>query len=79
MISACKTKCYKGIMVPYKMITHAAVDAEESLYRRCLANKYPNIEAGDYTACSKDIYAQRCEMLMTHFADTAEGLLSKIH
>ena len=78
-MAVCKDRCYKGIMVPYKMVAHQAQDSEESLYRKCLADKYPNIAASDYTGCTKDIYAQRCELLMGHFAQSAEALLSKIH
>jgi hypothetical protein len=66
-------------MVPYKMMAHQAADSEENLYRACLADKYPNIQQSDYTECTKNIYAQRCEMLMGHFVNEAENVLAKIH
>jgi hypothetical protein len=31
------------VVVPYKIVQHQSADAEESLYRKCLAEKIPNI------------------------------------
>ena len=39
----CKQTCYKTVIVPYKIVQHQAADAEENLYRKCLAEKFPNI------------------------------------
>ena len=44
-------------MVPYKIVAHLAADAEENLYRKCLADKFPNLEQEDYISCTKNIYA----------------------
>ena len=75
----CKQSCYSQILVPYKIVAHQAADAEENLYRKCLAAKFPNIQQADYISCTKNIYEQRVEILMTHFANTSEKLLSTIH
>jgi len=53
----CKQACFKNIMVPYKIVAHLAADAEENLYRKCLADKFPNLEQEDYISCTKNIYA----------------------
>ena len=42
-LAACKQACYKNIIVPYKIVQHQAADAEENLYRKCLADKFPSI------------------------------------
>jgi hypothetical protein len=78
-MASCKQNCYSQILVPYKIVAHQAAEAEENLYRKCLADKFPNIQQSDYISCTKNIYEQRVEILMTHFANTAEKLLSSIH
>ena len=78
-MAGCKQTCFETIQVPYKMMLHQAQDSEENLYRQCLASKLPNIKHEDYTTCTKDIYAQRVEILSHHFANTAEQFLGKIH
>jgi len=78
-MQACKERCYSSIMVKYKMVAHQSRDAEENLFRQCLAEKYPNVQQGDYSACTMNVYSQRVEMLMNHYANTAENLLDEIH
>ena len=39
----------------------------------------PNISQTDFVACTNNIYAQRVEMLMNHYADSAEKILADIH
>jgi hypothetical protein len=39
----------------------------------------PNIQPEDYTACTKNIYTQRVELLSTHFANTCEKFLGQMH
>ena len=39
----------------------------------------PNIQQNDFVLCTNNIYSQRVEMLMTHFANSAEGILKVIH
>jgi hypothetical protein len=78
-LAPCKQTCYAKILVPYKIVLHQAADAEENLYRQCLADKFPDIQHEDYISCTKSIYAQRVELLSTHFANTAESFLSSIH
>ena len=75
----CKQQCFKTIMVPFHMVKHQAHEAEENLYKQCLADRFPNISQKDYAECTKDIYAQRVELFMTHYANTAEKILSSIH
>ena len=76
---ACKQLCFKNVMVPYHMIKHQAQDSEENLYRQCLADRMPNISQNDYAQCTNNIYAQRVELLMSHYANTAEKILGTIH
>ena len=61
------------------MIKHQAHDSEENLYRQCLADKLPNIQQADYVTCTNNIYSQRVELLMTHYANSAEKILADIH
>ena len=61
------------------MIKHQAHDSEEGLYKQCLASRMPNLTQKDFMACTNNIYAQRVEMLMTHFANSSEAILKKIH
>jgi len=49
---------------------HQSQEAEENLYRQCLADKFPNIKQDDYVICTNHVYAQKVEMLSTHLADT---------
>ena len=76
---ACKQSCFQRIMVPYHMIKHQATDSEENLYKQCLAKRMPNISQKDYSECTNNIYAQRVELLMNHFADASEKILGSIH
>ncbi len=78
-LAACKQTCFKNVVVPYKIVQHQAADAEENLYRKCLADKFPNVAQADYVACTKSVYAQRVEIMMGHFAKSAENLLASIH
>ena len=66
-------------MVPYKIVLHQAHSGEENLYKKCLATKFPDIQQSDYISCTKDVYAQRVEMMMNYYVNTAEKMLSEIH
>ena len=66
-------------MVPYKIVLHQAHSGEENLYKKCLAAKFPDIQQSDYISCTKDVYAQRVEMMMNYYVNTAEKMLSEIH
>ena len=66
-------------MVPYHIVKHQAHSGEENLYKKCLADKFPNIKQEDYLTCTKDVYSQRVEMMMNYYANTAEKLLNSIH
>ena len=74
-----KQRCFDTIMVPYHMIKHQAHDSEENLYKQCLADKMPNITQKDYVSCTNNVYAQRVELLMSHFASSSQGILNVIH
>ena len=56
-LAACKQTCYRNVIVPYKIVQHQAADAEEILYRKCLADKLPQITQADYVTCTKNVYA----------------------
>ena len=66
-----KQRCFDTIMAPYHLIKHQAHDSEENLYRQCLANRMPNIKQEDYVNCTNNIYSQRVELLMNHFANSS--------
>jgi hypothetical protein len=78
-MQSCKQGCFKRIQVPYKILKHQAQEDEENLYKQCLADKFPNVKQEDYLTCTKNVYSQRVELMMTHFADTSEAILSTIH
>lgn len=42
-MAGCKQTCFKNIVVPHKIVMHQSQDAEENLYRQCLAEKFPNV------------------------------------
>lgn len=75
----CKQACFDNIMVPYKIVLHQAHSGEENQYKKCLADKFPNIAPADYISCTKAVYAQRVEMMMSHFATSSETILHDIH
>ena len=75
----CKTGCFEDIMVPYHIVKHQAHSGEENLYRKCLSSKLPNIQQSDYISCTKQVYTQRVEMMMSYYASTAEKVLGDIH
>ena len=77
--AACKQSCFENIMVPYKIVLHQAHSGEENLYKKCLADKFPDIAPSDYISCTKAVYAQRVEMMMSHFANSSEKILGDIH
>ena len=77
--AACKQGCFDNIVVPYKIVLHQAHSGEENLYRKCLADKFPDIKQSDYIECTKSVYSQRVEMMMTYFSNTSEKILGDIH
>ena len=74
-----KQRCFDTILAPFHLIKHQAHDAEENLYRQCLADRMPNLRQEDYVACTNNVYSQRVEMLMNHFANSSQGILERIH
>ena len=58
---------------------HQSQEAEENLYRQCLADKFPNIKQEDYVTCTNHVYSQKVEMLSTHLADTAQNILMSVN
>ena len=61
------------------MVTHQARDAEETLYKQCLSDKSPNIKLEHYTECTKQLYDQRVEMLLSHFGRVSEDMFTKLN
>ena len=58
---------------------HQARDAEENLFKQCLAEKLPNIKKEHYIECTKDIYDQRVEMLLNHFGKVSTEMFTKLN
>ena len=77
--AAAKQRCFDSIIAPYHLIKHQAHDSEENLYRQCLAAKMPNIKQEDYIQCTNNIYSQRVQLLMEHFASSSQKILERIH
>ena len=42
-ISLCKENCVRQIIVPYRYQNHMAKEDEEILYKKCIADKLPNV------------------------------------
>jgi len=74
----CKQNCFKNVMVPFHMIKHQARDAEENLYKQCLAEKTPNLKKEHYIECTKALYDQRVEMLLNHFGKVSQDTFEKL-
>ncbi len=51
-LAICKDNCFKSVVVPYRFHLHASRDQEENLYRKCLADKFPNVKADDFVECT---------------------------
>ena len=77
--AGCKQSCFDNVIVPYKMVMHQAHSGEENLYKKCLAEKFPDIKQADYIECTKNVYTQRVEMMMNYFVNTSEKILADIH
>jgi hypothetical protein len=61
------------------MIKHQARDAEEGLYKQCLAEKLPNLKKEHYVECTKAIYDQRVEMLLGHFGKVSIDMFERLN
>lgn len=75
----CKQQCFQTIQVPFHIVKHQARDGENHLYKNCLAEKSPNIKQEHYTECTKQIYDQRVEMLMSHFGKVSTDMFEKLN
>jgi hypothetical protein len=78
-ISVCKDNCFKNTIVPYRFHTHASRDQEENLYRKCLAEKFPNVKADDFMDCTQRIYNDRVQILAKYMFNVSEQILSDLH
>ena len=69
-LMACKQKCYKDIVVPFRHANHMGRNNEETLYRKCLANSkdFPNVTQEAMMDCSKSIFAERIIRMNDFFA-----------
>lgn len=74
----CKSSCVTNVIVPYRFANHAGRDQEENQYRKCLAQRFPNISADDYQECTKAIYKDRVKVLSDHFVNVYEDVLTTI-
>ena len=78
-ISTCKDNCFKSTIVPYRFHTHASRDQEENLYKKCLAEKFPNVKADDFVDCTQKIYNDRIQILSKYMFKVSEQILSELH
>ena len=54
-------------------------DEEDNLYRKCLADKFPNITQNDYLTCTYKLYKDRVEVLSSYMSEISEKLLQELH
>jgi hypothetical protein len=60
-------------------MNHAARSEEDNLYKKCLADKLPNIQPEDYMTCTQKLYKDRLQILSSYMGDISENLLSELH
>jgi hypothetical protein len=77
--AGCKDNCFRNVIVPFRFMTHAAKDEEDNLYRKCLSEKFPNIQQTDYVDCTNKLYKDRMKVLSDHFANVTEGIFTDLH
>ena len=56
-----------------------ARDTEEEQYRRCIAEKLPEVTPEDYTACTHKLYKDRMHILSGFMGSMAEKILHELH
>lgn len=78
-LANCKDNCFRNVIVPARFHAHASKDQEENLYRKCLADKFPNISQDDFVECSHKIYADRLQIISNYMFTSAEKILSELH
>ncbi len=78
-ISVCKDNCFKNTIVPYRFNLHASRDQEENLYRKCLAEKFPNVKPDDFVDCTQKIYNDRVQIMANYMFTVSEQILSELH
>ncbi len=62
-LANCKDNCYRRVIVPYRFHSHMSRDQEENQYRKCLANKFPNVSQDDFIECTNQLYKDRVQIL----------------
>ena len=78
-IATCKDNCFKSVIVPYRFHSHASRDQEENQYRKCLAEKFPNVKSDDFMDCTQRIYNDRVQILSKYLFNVSEQILSELH
>ncbi len=78
-IANCKDNCFRSVIVPYRFHSHLSRDQEENLYRKCLANKFPNVSQDDFVDCTHQIYSDRVKILSNFLFKTSENILGELH
>lgn len=78
-MQVCKNECVTNVLVPYRFKTHAAKDEEDNLYRKCLAQKFPNISQDDYIDCTHQLYKDRIKIIGDQFVNIYEELFTEMH
>ena len=78
-LANCKDNCFKRVIVPYRFNLHASREQEENLYRKCLADKFPNVKPDDFMNCTQSIYNDRVQILSQYMFNVSEQILSELH
>ena len=75
----CKDQCVRDVLVPFRYLNHMGRDQEDNLYRKCLADKFPDIKQEHFLECTNQINKDRIKSLGTQFVNIAENILNELH
>ena len=75
----CKENCFNNSIIPYRHTNHMAREDEENLYKKCLSEKFPNIQKIDFWTCSKKLQKDRIQILSQFMEKSTESILQELH
>eukprot|EP00347_Sterkiella_histriomuscorum_P014408 403360979 len=78
-VAECKAQCVRDVIVPFRYLNHMGRDQEDNIYRKCLADKFPNIKQEHYIECTNQIYKDRIKSIGAQFTNIAENILNELH
>ena len=78
-LKSCKDQCVRDVIVPFRFLNHMGRDQEDNLYKKCLAEKFPDIKQEDYLDCTNQIQRDRIKVLGMQFTKITESILNDLH